>query len=264
MKRALLPLALLLVAGCATPQGEPLAEGREPDAPAPRDEGWPDPAAAQVRPGIAIHTAKRDCASNFLFVKPDNSSIFLGSTANCFRDMAVGELVTIGGPENIGMLVYSSWQTMAEIDEADPVVREYNDFAVVRFDSSVKGRISPALLHRGGPTSTADAASAQVGDRVLAHVNASHLESTPWRPGVVTGKVGDWALLVHAPLPPLPGTMGGAVVDEQGRALGVAVSLGVIPNPGAVSVARLDALLDYARDNAYLDMQLATAELRAE
>lgn len=259
-------LGSLVLAGCVTPPAEEsLERGVEPSGdPLPWDAGWPDASSAAIRPGVPIHTAKRDCPSNFLFTKADNTSVFLGSTANCFRDMPVGTLVTVGGDENIGILIYSSWQTMSELDEQDGEAAEYNDFAVVRIDSSARAKASPAMLLRGGPSGEAEPASFAQGARLLTFVDDAPDARLSWRPGVVTSRVGDWALLMHAPLPALPGHMGGPVTTEDGSAVGIAISLGLVPNPGAVGVARLDALLAYASAHAKLDMVLATAPLSEE
>jgi hypothetical protein len=251
-------LVLAFLAGCAAPQGEPLEKGSDP-APAPDEApSWAAPSEATIRPGVAIHAEKRDCPSNFLFERPDKSSVFLGSTAFCFRDMPVGSIVTVGGPENIGVLVYSSWETMAEIEETDADAREYNDFAVVRLDPSVNAQVSPSLVGIGGPTALGKPGDAPLGARVRTHANDS---LSPWREGLVTGKVGDWALLVHSPLPVTPGNMGGAVVSDSGEALGIAVNIGAFPNAGANGVARIDALMAYADEHAKLYMDLVTAPM---
>lgn len=260
MRRVLCALVLLavLAAGCATPAPEPLSRGNENANESAAPTAWSDPETAEIRPGMPIHTPKRDCPSNFLFIRPDNSSIFLGSTAYCFRDMPIGTLVTVGGPENIGILIYSSFQTMADKQESDPDALEYNDFAVIKIAEGSRKRTSPSIVDFGGPAGLGKPGDFQVGDRVIARGNASLIE---WREGVVTGRAGDWALLVHSAIPITPGDMGGAVLGEDGSALGVVVNLGIKPNPGANGVARLDTLMAYAEANAALYMQLEGAPL---
>ena len=268
MTRAAPLLALVLLAaplvGCLAPDGAPLQKGLAPGAPpAEPGPGWAPVEKAQIRPGVPIHAPKRDCASNFVFARPDNTSVFLGTTAYCFRDMPVGTLVTVGGPENLGVLVYSSYEAMSEAKEQDPDAAQYNDFAVIRIDSSARDAVHPGILHYGGPTAMADADAVGVGSRVRAYENASAdlPEATAWREGVVTGKAGAWALLVHAALPATPGTMGGPVITADGRAVGVMVNLGAVPNPGANGVARLDRLMAYAESHQRLFMGLVTADL---
>jgi hypothetical protein len=66
---------------------------------------------------------------------------------------------------------------------------------------------------------------------------------------------------VHSTVPATPGAMGGAVLTADGKALGVVVNVGVLPNAGANGVARLDTLMAYAAEHARLDMHLMTSEL---
>lgn len=266
MQRALAALlALVALAGCiSAPQDAPLKRGDVPAPDEPREfPPWADAATAPIHPGVPLHTEKRDCPTSFVLAKTDNSSVFLATTAYCVRDMPIGTLATVGGPEDIAVLVYSSWQTMDENGEPDPDAREYNDFAVFRVDSSSRALVSPVLPEVGGPYGMGDAAAAGLGARVKARATspigvAGH-EPPEWRDGVVTGRVGDWALLVHSASPALPGGTGGPVVDAQGNAVGIVVNVGLMPNPGANGVARLDALLGYAAEHAKLDMALATA-----
>lgn len=264
MKRllALALLAPLALAGCLQ-QGAPLAQGvvADDEVVPPKPE-WARLEDATIRPGVAIRTPSGECASNFMFIRPDNTSVYLGTTAYCMRDVPIGALVTVGGPENLAILAYSSWITMEENGESDPDAREYNDFAVIRLDASTRPRAHPAMLVAGGPTGAADAAAVASGDRVRAFTNATTLlaPETAWHDAIITGRVGDWALLAHAAPPGTPGALGGGVVTPDGRALGVMVNLGVAPNPGSNGVARLDALMAYAKEHARLDMQLATWE----
>ena len=262
MKAPALLLALLILpafVGClgAGDEGEPLQRGDQgavPDPGADARAGWASLEDAVVRPGVDIHTPTRVCPSNFLFIRPDNTSVFLGTTANCVRDLPVGGLVTVGGPEVLGFLVYSSWQTMEEVGEKDPHAREYNDFAVIKIDESYRDLVNPTMLHLGGPAGLAEASRAGLGARVRTYTNDTSQE------GLVSGHAGEWALLVHGAPPTLPGGMGRGALDAEGKALGVVVNLGVVPNPGANGVARLDALMAYARDHAKLYMDIVPAD----
>lgn len=255
--RCVVVLALFpALAGCAT-QDEPLQRADlppEPDAPArawlPRDE-------AVVRPGSLLRTEQGDCPVNFVFQREDNGALFLGTTAYCVRDLPVGSLAVIG-EEHLAILVYSSFQTMAEVGERDPDALEYNDFAVFHLDRSSAHLVSPALPG-GGPAALAEGGRYQLGDRLRLHTPTPRVPVAEWRDSVVSGVAGRWALLTYSALPGAPGELGGGVVDPEGRAVGVAVTLGVLPNPGANGVARLDTLMTYARDHAKLDMVLVTS-----
>lgn len=270
--RALLVFRLLVVgalfpalAGCAS-SDQTLTRADVDDAPAPEAvaPGWAPVDVATIRPGVPIQTEAGECASNFVFIRPDNTSVFLGTSAYCVRELPVGSLASVGGPDQLAILIYSSWATMAENGEADPGAREYNDFAVFRIDSSSRDQVNPALLQTGGPTALGEPDAYEVGARLRAWAPDPKLPpQLHWREELVTGRAGDWALLAHGPLPGAPGTLGGGVVDEEGRAVGVLVNLGVLPNPGSNGIARLDMLMAYAKEHAKLDMQLATAEYAA-
>ena len=258
--RLAVALVVLALAGCAAPAGEPLTRGDIAAAPAPQEREWAPLEEAAIRPGVPIATPYGECPSNFVFIRPDNTSVFLGTTAYCVRDLPVGALVTVGGPENIGVLVYSSWITMQERGEQDPEALEYNDFAVVRVDDSSRDLVHPAMLGMGGPTGLADAEALATGERVLAFTPGGSAAGG-WHRALLTGRAGGWALLAHGAPPALPGEMGGGVLTEDGRAVGVLVNLGVLPNPGANGIARLDAVMAYAREHAKLDMRLMTWDL---
>ena len=262
MKAPAFLLALLVLpalVGClgGGPAEEPLQSGDRaavPDAGSETRAGWASLEDAIVRPGVDIHTPTATCPSNFLFIRPDNTSVFLGTTAYCVRDLPVGALVTVGGPEVLGFLVYSSWQTMEETGEKDPHAREYNDFAVIKVDESYRHLVNPTMLRYGGPAGMAEASKVDLGARVRTYTNDTAQE------GLVSGKAGEWALLVHGLPPTLPGSMGRGALTADGLALGVVVNLGVAPNPGANGVARLDTLMAYAREHAKLYMELVTAD----
>src|SRR5579872_6111666 len=112
-------LALMLLAGsfagCASvapSKGETLRHGVITAGAklAPPSPGWADVADAKIRPGVMIHTPKGDCPSNFVFTKTDNTSVFIGTTAYCVREMHVGSVAPIGTNDTIGVLIYSSFE----------------------------------------------------------------------------------------------------------------------------------------------------------
>lgn len=260
-------LASLALAGCAAGDERlDRADVADVPEPAPISPGWAPRESATIRPGMPLKTEFGECPTNFVFARPDNTSIFLGTTAACVQDMHVGSLATIGGELNLAVLVYSSWITMAEVGETDPNAMEYNDFAVFRVDSSARQNVNPELPETAGPSAPADASSYALGSRLRTYVPNGTFAG--WREGVVGGAAGDWALLAYHVLPGAPssvepGAMGGAVVDADGRAVGIMVNLGVVPNPGANGVARLDTLMAYAKENAKLDMLVVTSPYAA-
>lgn len=257
--RLLVVLALFpALAGCAV-QGEPLQRGDV--APGPRatvEPVWATPEEADIRPGSVIRLETGDCPVNFVFHRPDNGAVFLGTTSYCVRDLYVGAIGTVGDEQNIVILIYRSFDTMAEIGETDPNALEYNDFAIFHLDRASAHRVNPSLPE-GGPVALADGSAYGVGDRLRLFAPSATLAAAPsYREGVVAGTGGEWALLTYTVVPGAPGEMGGGVLDPEGNAVGVLVTLGVVPNPGANGVARLDMLMAYAREHGKLDMELAT------
>lgn len=234
-------------------RGEPLTEGVEGDA------GWPALEDATIRPGVLVRALEQDCPSNFVFTRPDNASVFLGVTAYCLRGMRIGDYVTVdpGRTDAVALVVYSSAVTMAERGETDDAMLEYNDFAVVRIEPEFRHLVHPAMLGIGGPTAIADVPSIAEGDMLVTYGEVADGAPESVRQSVVTGRAGDWAILTYG-APTLPGRMGTGVVTPAGEAVGLMVTLGVVPNPGANAVARLDAVMAYAREHANLEMTLAT------
>lgn len=261
LMRLLGVLALLpALAGCAA-EAEPLdradlgADAAKAQSPAPR---WVAPEDATLRPGTWLHTESGGCPVNFVFARADNGAVFVGTTAYCVRDLPLGAIAFFGEEHDIAVLIYHSFQSMQDVGETDPDALEYNDFAVFHVDRSSTDRVSPALPG-GGPVALADGGAYAVGDRVRMFSPSPRLPNgTEWREGVVSGAAGEWALLTYGVLPSAPGEMGGVVLDPEGRAVGVLVTLGVVPNPGANGVARLDTMMAYAREHAKLPMDLAT------
>jgi hypothetical protein len=262
--RTLVVVALFpALAGCATSGGEPLQSGdiEAGDAPlAGITPDWADLELALVRPGMMISTEARDCLANFLFIRPDNGAVFIGTTAYCVRDMPIGTPAIVGEATDIAVLVYSSAQTMSELGETDADALEYNDLALFHLDTTTIRKANPTLPSIGGPRDLSDGAAHDAGTRLRAFARMQELpRETDWREGIVSGQAGDWALLTYSSIPVAPGFTGGAVVDEAGDAVGIVVTLGVVPNPGANAVARLDTMLDYAREQGRMPIELATS-----
>lgn len=256
--RSLVVLALFpALAGCATQdEGEPIVAGRVEDI--GTEVPWAEPEDAIIGPSSILHTEARDCPVNFLFTREDNGAVFLATTAYCVRDLPIGALAWVGAEQHLAILIYSSFQTMAELGETDPDALEYNDFAVFHLSRSSRAAAHPGLAI-GGPTELADGSTYGAGSRLRAFVpTADTPNETHWRESIVSGDAGDWALLTYTFPAGAPGTLGGPVIDEEGRGVGILVTLGVMPNPGANGVARLDTLMAYAERNAKLPLALAT------
>lgn len=254
--RAILVLALFpALAGCASEQGEALdrADLAPPDAP-PASLDWAAPEDAEIRPGMRLKTEAGECPLSFVY-ETSSGALFLGTTAYCVRDLGLGSLATVGESRHIAVLAYVSFQTMHEVGERDPNALEYNDLALYYLDRAARPDTSPALAG-SAPLAVADGDAYAPGARL--RLFAPTAAGSPWREAVVTGAAGEWALLAYGVTPGAPGELGGGVLDPEGRAVGVLVTLGVVPNPGANGIARLDTMLAYAAQHAQLDLALAT------
>lgn len=250
------------LAGCATLADEPLQRGDLADVTPPLralTPAWASPDLALVRPGTLIRMEDRDCLANFLFTRPDNAAVFVGTTAYCVRGLPIGSVALIGDDTDIAVLVYNSAETMAEKGERDENALEYNDLALFHLDRRTVAKANPTLPTIGGPDAMMPRVP-EIGDRLRAYARADELpRETDWREGVVSGRAGDWALITYTAPTVTPGTTGGAVVDQNGAAVGVLVTLGVVPDPGANAVARIDTMLAYARDVGRIPIELALA-----
>ena len=264
---ALAILALAALAGCASPADEPSPQ--EPGwAPTPRDDGatsfmaWPDEKDATIRPGIQVTSETGQCTSNFVFASPDNASLYLGFAAHCVEGLDLGAPIDIGGIAT-GTLAYSSWHTMDEVEESDAAALEYNDFALVLIPAEARQLVHPAVRHFGGPTALADSTGVATGDKVITYGNSGlrqEIEPASWHEGYVL-ETNDWSTSIYTLGPGVPGDSGSGVLTGDGRALGILVTLTVLPTAGSNGVTHLDVALEYAREHAGLDVRLATWEL---
>lgn len=224
---------------------------------------WAPVDSAVVRPGVQVVSETGQCTANFLFVGADGVSVYLGLAAHCFEGLDLGAPVDIADGAARGALAYSSWLTMDEVEEEDATVREYNDFALVLLDEADRSKANPSMLHFGGPVGLADSSAVATGDKVLTYGNSGMRpteEPLSWHEGYVV-ETSTWSTTVYTLTPGIPGDSGSGVLDAQGRALGVVVTLTLLPLAGSNGVTHLDKALAYAKENAALDVTLATAEL---
>lgn len=258
--RTILLVALLpLFAGCATTD-EPLQRG-DAGALSSEDGGvaWASPEDAVLRPGHVLRNEMRECPTSFFFESGSNGVMFATTTAYCVRDLVVGSVASYGDHNDFAVLIYSSFITMDEIGETDPNALQYNDLAIYYIDATAKAIANPALPG-GGPTALADGREYDVGDRLRSLARGGPAQDD-WRESIVAARSGEWALQTYTLLPAAPGTLGGPVVDPEGRAVGIVASLGVFPNPGMNTVARLDTMVAYAEEHAEVKMDLGTWKL---
>ncbi len=239
-------------------------------------QAWPALADATVRPGVQVVSSGGQCTSNFLFQSPDNSTLYLGLAAHCFGtgeatdtdgceagSLPLGSQAEVEGASQRAVLVYSSWVSMAEVGEGDAAVCRANDFALVQLDAADRALAHPAMLHFGGPTELATGGAA-TGSHVLTYGN-TNLRPGPTqldeREGYVIDTQNDgWTHTIYTFGPGLPGDSGSGVLTDDGRALGILVTLGLAPLPGSNGVTNLEKALSYANSTAGLQVELATWE----
>ncbi|HKN90445.1 MAG TPA: hypothetical protein VJ622_09190 [Acidimicrobiia bacterium] len=177
-----------------------------------------------VRPGAEVQTQVGLCTLNFLFEAPDHER-YIGTAGHCI----LGE----GGPmgDNVGEKTWPKGQGPVAKDSAGHRIGEFayailqdpKDFSLIRLDHGVEA--SPEMCQFGGPTGIND----DVGDgtKVLEYWgNGIGIGSTlPARSAVADGFPN--ADHVYAAGLALPGDSGSAVITDDGRAVGVLVTVGV-------------------------------------
>jgi hypothetical protein len=218
--------------------------------------GWGDPADAPVRPGAQVLDGS--CTAHFVFTSPDNATVYVGTAAHCLGDAGVGDRVSLAGGEATGVVAYDSFATMDRVDESSNAARRFNDFALVAVDPGFRGKVHPAARTYGGPTDRASSAS--VGDRVLTY-GASNtrpgVDELDDREGLVVGS-SDWHVDLYLAGPGVPGDSGSPVLTEDGRALGVLVTLEFTPGPGSNDATKVQRAVEYMENHGGPDVELAT------
>jgi hypothetical protein len=187
-----------------------------------------------VRPGAIVRSDKGQCTFNFLFQGSDGRR-YIGTAGHCIlRDSAtggdVGEFSWVpgAGPEardsanhRVGEFAYA-------------VLKDPKDFALVRLDPSVPA--SAQMCHFGGPIGVnRDGPSSLV---VLEHFGNGV--------GVGTVLPARTALAVGMPDPDhvfaqgaaVPGDSGSGIISDDGRAVGVIVTVGV--HSGSIGTGGVD------------------------
>jgi len=176
-----------------------------------------------VRPGGVIHTDVGQCTTNFLFETPDHER-FIGTAGHCIlgdgpvADRAgeklwakgQGSVVKDGTGHRIGEFAYA-------------VLQDPKDFALIRLDQGVES--SPEMCNFGGPTGVNDDLT---GDPTVLEYFGNGVgigQTLPARSAVAMGLPN--ADHVFALGLALPGDSGSAVISEDGRAVGVLVTVGV-------------------------------------
>jgi hypothetical protein len=187
-----------------------------------------------VRPGAIVESDTGQCSFNFVFAGGDGAT-YIGTAGHCI----LGES-PIGG--DVGE---TSWTpgtgpeardaTGARIGEFSyAILQDPKDFALIKVDPGVS--VSAQVCHFGGPTGiNADTPSTPV---VLHHYgNGVGLGTVlPARTGVALGMPDPDHVFAEAVA--LPGDSGSGVISDDGRAVGVLVTVGV--HSGSVGSGGVD------------------------
>jgi hypothetical protein len=176
-----------------------------------------------VRPGGMLTSDIGQCTLNFLFKTPEGER-YIGTAGHCI----LGE-----GPvaDSAGEKMWPKGQGPAAKDPdgkrfgefAYAVLQDPKDFALIRLDPGVEA--SPEMCNYGGPTGINDDIS---GDPTVLQYFGNGIAigtALPARSAVALGLPN--ADHVYAAGLALPGDSGSAVISEDGRAVGVLVTVGV-------------------------------------
>jgi hypothetical protein len=217
-----------------------------------------------VHPGVQTITSGGQCTANFVFYD-NNNDVYIGQAAHCAStggptdtngcltgSRPLGTTVTVNGATRPGKLVYSSWIAMQQ-PGANPTADQcaYNDFALVKLDPLDYGRVSQVIPFWGGPNAL-NTTGQFIAYDVFTYGNSSlrfGLTQLSPKQGLTTNSTiaTDWHIEMYTATPGIPGDSGSAVLDKNGNALGVLVTLGVDGSNGVTSV---NLALNYAKAHA--------------
>lgn len=178
-----------------------------------------------VRPGAVVETKVGLCTLNFLFTAPDGER-FIGTAGHCILG-GDSELAGDNGGEKTwakGTGPEAKDSKGHRIGEfAYAVLQDPKDFSLIRLDPGVQA--SPEMCNFGGPTGINSDISD--GPRTLEYWGNGIGIGTavPARSAVALGFPN--ADHVYALGLALPGDSGSAVITEDGRAVGVLVTVGI-------------------------------------
>lgn len=228
-------------------------------APAQADHAWADASDAHIHPGVQTVTHGGQCTANFVFT--DGTDVFIGQAAHCSGlgeatdtngcdsgSLPVGTKVAIDGATQPGEMVYNSWITMQENNESDANACRYNDFALIKLDPADHGRVNPSIPVWGGPVGVGDETAPF--EDVYSYGNSSlrfGIEPLSPKTGYSLGTTGDgWTHPIYTASPGIPGDSGSAILDSEGRAVGVLSTLSIAPLAGSNNATDVGKALAYA------------------
>lgn len=232
---------------------------------------WAPADTATITPGVQMYTDGAQCTGNFVFTDAA-ANVYVGYAAHCAGTGEAtetngcdagslplgtrvdfernGGLVNAGQSVGQGTLVYSSWLTMQQRDEADENTCAFNDFALVRVDADDVDQVNPSVPFWGGPVAL-ETAGTESGESVYSYGNSilrGGVEALSPKQGSSLGTDGDgWNHQVYTVTPGVPGDSGSAFLDADGNALGTLSTVQLAPFAGSNGVSDLSRELAYAQ-----------------
>lgn len=176
-----------------------------------------------VRPGGEVRSDIGQCTMNFLFTTPEGER-YIGTAGHCI--LGEGPVAESAGektwPKGGGPVAKDpDGKRFGEFAYA--VLQDPKDFALIRLDPGVEA--SPEMCNYGGPTGINDDIS---GDPTVLQYFGNGVAigtALPARSAVAMGLPN--VDHVYAAGLALPGDSGSAVISEDGRAVGVLVTVGI-------------------------------------
>lgn len=251
---AALAAALLLAAS---------ALGPVPAASAATRISWAPADTAAIHPGMSTEAGGASCTSNFVFTDKAGA-VYIGQAAHCTspsgdplsgsgcesESSPLGTAVNLGDSGATGTLAYSSWLTMQKVGETDEVICRANDFSLVRVPDAAVSMVNPSVPVFGGPVGVSPDPLA-AGEPVYGY-GRSNLRAgleTPQQGVTIGSEPPGWYHVVYLLPPGVPGDSGGGLINSQGRAVGVLISLNTLP-PGSNGATDLSRALAYAQKHS--------------
>ena len=208
---------------------------------------------AGVHPGGKVSSSQGTCTLNFLFTGSDGKR-YIGTAGHCILPDYVSDQV-FASP---GPVAKVDGQTVGEFAYA--TLGGGRDFALIRLRDDVVAW--PNLTYFGGPTGVyTDHSLTPV---VLHHYGSVSLTAQPARARSMVAPNTFNPQQVAAVGTGTWGDSGSAVIDSDGRAVGVLVTLGgfAFPSAGTNGISRLDYQLPFAQNALGVTLTLQTAPLR--
>ena len=237
---------------------------------------WAPAASATIPPGVQMYTDGSQCTANFVFTDRVGG-VYVGyaahcaglgeatDTSGCGQDSVPlgtpvtfergGSLLTSGTVLGRGTLVYSSWETMNRLGTTDPVVCDFNDFALVKVAGSDVSKVNPSVPVWGGPTGI-DTDGLGVGESVWSYGNSSlraGIELLSPKQGIALGDDAadrGWSHLLYTVTPGVPGDSGSGFLSADGLAVGTLSTLGLTPFPLSNNIGDLARELAFAQEHS--------------